>query len=420
MLTSQKRLNVLFLLVPAALAFGLLAGDIQVRSAQQKDPDKAEQPAKGAVDEQAIRSLIQQLGDDSYEKREAAQKRLIEIGASARDLLRKAAKENPDAEIRFRASQALQDVGSENCVLERRFDETKAGQGKRLLTRVALSPDASLVFAVGDLQPHAWDINTGREAFTFDNRPGAACWSVAISPDGNRLLAGCGGGSAHLYEAKTGKKIRALAGVVGGAWGVALLADGKRAITAGGDGTIQTWDIETGMGLGAFNGFRKKIQCLAVSPDNKLAATGYLIPGNQEANIRLWDIEKAVEIKSLKGHTLEVSSVAFSPDGKTLLSSSYDKTLRLWDIATGNELKRFEGHGGPIEAAAFSPDGSRIVSCGRGPDPSLRLWNVATGTQIAEGPRAEVGFTSVAILPDGKRCVTVDGDGPVRLWRWVK
>jgi hypothetical protein len=50
----------------------------------------------------------------------------------------------------------------------------------------------------------------------------------------------------------------------------------------------------------------------------------------------------------------------------------------------------------------------------------MRLWNAESGTQIAEGPRAEGGFTGIAILPDGKRCVTVDGEGPVRLWRWLK
>ena len=40
----------------------------------------------------------------------------------------------------------------------------------------------------------------------------------------------------------------------------------------------------------------------------------------------------------LKGHTWPVYSVAFSPDGKTLASSSWDKSIKLWDVATGKTI----------------------------------------------------------------------------------
>jgi WD40 repeat protein len=427
MFFSHGRVNWLCLLGLVALACGLLGGDAFSRSVQQKDVTKVEQPKKGSADEQTIRSLIDQLGDDSFDKREAAEKRLIEIGASAAEQLGKAAKDSPDPEIRQRAAQALQgigsareEIGSEFCLFERKFAETKSPQGKKLLTRVALAPDASMVYATGAGPPHAWDFKTGTEVFGFDNRPGVPCWSLAISGDGARLLTGCGGGSAHLFDAKTGKKVRAFAGHPGGVWGVALLADGKRALTAGADAAINLWEIETGKRLGGFAGVRDSVRCMAVSPDGKLLAAGHFGQANGPGTVRIWDIEQAIEVRSMEGHGLEITGVIFSPDGKTLLSSSYDKTLRLWDVGTGKELKRFAGHLGPVEAAAFTADGRRIVSCGSGADTSMRLWNVESGTQIAEGPRPVGGFTSVAILPDGKRCVTVAGEGPVRLWRWLK
>ena len=61
-----------------------------------------------SVDEKAIRALIAQLSDDAFVKREAAQKRLAEIGGLALELLKKAAKESPDAETRERATQLIE------------------------------------------------------------------------------------------------------------------------------------------------------------------------------------------------------------------------------------------------------------------------------------------------------------------------
>jgi uncharacterized protein (TIGR03067 family) len=56
-----------------------------------------------------VANLIRQLGDDEFEKREAASKELEAIGAPALDALRKAASHD-DSEIRRRAEQILQAV----------------------------------------------------------------------------------------------------------------------------------------------------------------------------------------------------------------------------------------------------------------------------------------------------------------------
>src|SRR5207302_10068817 len=60
---------------------------------------------KDAVDDKTIRALIAELGDESFVKREAAQKRLSAIGAAALPLLQTAAKESADAEVRERVEQ---------------------------------------------------------------------------------------------------------------------------------------------------------------------------------------------------------------------------------------------------------------------------------------------------------------------------
>ena len=65
-------------------------------------------PGKEAETERIAR-LVKQLGDDAFEKREAASMELDAIGAPALDALRKAASDD-DLEIRRRAEQIVQAV----------------------------------------------------------------------------------------------------------------------------------------------------------------------------------------------------------------------------------------------------------------------------------------------------------------------
>ncbi|GAK56105.1 WD-40 repeat protein [Candidatus Vecturithrix granuli] len=68
------------------------------------------------------------------------------------------------------------------------------------------------------------------------------------------------------------------------------------------------------------------------------------------------------------GHSSQISALLFTPDGKTLISTSWDKTIRLWDVETGDLRKTLRhqigaGHDGEIHAAALSPDG-KILAVG--------------------------------------------------------
>src|SRR4051812_37196862 len=74
--------------------------------------EAAPMAAKQGIDEKTIRALIGQLGDDSFQKRDDAQKKLVAAGKTALPLLRKAATESMDAEIRERALLASKAINS--------------------------------------------------------------------------------------------------------------------------------------------------------------------------------------------------------------------------------------------------------------------------------------------------------------------
>ena len=79
-------------------------------------------------------------------------------------------------------------------------------------------------------------------------------------------------------------------------------------------------------------------------------------------------------LKTFQGHSNTVYGVAFSPDGRTVVSSSSDKTLKLWSVSGGECLKTFQGHSSYVTNVVFSSDGRTVVSGSW--DNTLKLWGL--------------------------------------------
>ena len=67
---------------------------------------------KDLADDKALRALIAQLADESFDIREAAQKRLAAVGEPALPLLHMVAKESKDLEARERLRQLIESISS--------------------------------------------------------------------------------------------------------------------------------------------------------------------------------------------------------------------------------------------------------------------------------------------------------------------
>ena len=387
-----------------------------------RDVDKATIPQskQEQTDDGTIAALIAQLGDDNFEKREDAGKRLLEIGEPGLALLEMAAEDPADPEIRYRAKNLVGAINNSLFVEVRRF-EGKFGTRGQWANRVMVTRDGCFVVATSHAALRCWEIATGKEAQAFDWLcKGGFSWSLSLSHDDRYVLTGSEDRVARMLDFKTGKVVQQFVGHTGNIWGVALLPGGKQVISGALDQSLRVWDVKTGKETRAFHDVRDDVRGFAVSPDGKTIAASHLIDENGPGTLRLWDLATGKETRAMKGHTFPISSVSYSPDGKTLLTSGFDKLLRLWDAASGKELKVLKGHVGRVEFAAFTQDGKRIVSCGDQDDMTLRLWDVASGTQLLQSAPVGSGFTSVAVVPDSRQCVTTGKDGFVRLWEWKK
>ena len=72
--------------------------------------------------------------------------------------------------------------------------------------------------------------------------------SVALSPDGKRIISAGGDGFLRLWNAETGEEILAFLGHVGRVTDVVYSNDGTRIASAGWDHMLRIWEAESPTG----------------------------------------------------------------------------------------------------------------------------------------------------------------------------
>jgi small GTP-binding protein len=279
----------------------------------------------------------------------------------------------------------------------------------------------------------------------------ARVWSVAVTPDGWRIVSGGDDKAVRVWDAESGACLAILEGHTDWVSDVAVTEDGRRIASSSWDKTVRVWNAESGACLPSLKGHEGSLRGVAMTPNGRrIVSAGYddrtlrvwdaatracittiatpagtvgvavttdgrrIVSGSRDNTVRVWDAETGDCLISLMGHTGAVWRVAMSADGRRIVSGSEDNTVRVWDAETGACLARLEGHTSGVFSVAMTPDGRRLVS-GAG-DTTVRVWDAETGACLADLRGHTDCVLGVAVTADGRRIVSGSQDETVRVW----
>lgn len=220
-----------------------------------------------------------------------------------------------------------------------------------------------------------WDTSTGEPTVTSDHTE-KNILTMALSPDGTRVLTNTVDGRLRWWDAATGHPL-------GEVWSesttvladVAISDDNTRAVTVDLDGSLRLWDTRTGTRRGG-----------PWTTDAGIAQAKFLPDGRhivfaRQTGLQLWDIEtgkplsapRLGHVANLVGGATSIHAITIAADGLHILTAADNGTLRIWDAKTGEPIGgTLQGHVDAAWGVDFGRDGKTIVSAGA--DGNVLRW----------------------------------------------
>ena len=241
------------------------------------------------------------------------------------------------------------------------------------------------------------DLETGKWIATFEENADGAVSSLAVSPDGTRMLS-CTGKKVTLWDVVHRRPLGELVGHDGSVGALAFSPDGRSAATGSQDGTVRIWDLATRKPLRTFEGHKHSVA----------AAIGAASTAGPFRPKLRWFQSYPVVVK-------------FSPDGKTVLSKSTSSAV-LWDVETLKVHGSFRTNGGGVtDKVVFSRRGESVLTqttSSFGAEKRIQLRS-ASDLQLIHEYRTRAstgsGILGLTFSPDERQVVALTSFGKLRI-----
>jgi WD40 repeat protein len=152
---------------------------------------------------------------------------------------------------------------------------------------------------------------------------------------------------------------------------------------------------------------------------------------SNDRSVRLWSIERGEALATLQGHSNLIRSVAVSPNGTYLAGAGSNNRVPVWRL-TENERQLLnqitpsivlKGHTNLVFVVAFSADGMRLASAGQ--EGIIKVWDLARAEENLQ-PQSRLTFkghtdliNTITFNLAGTLLASGSADGTVKLWSTI-
>jgi WD40 repeat protein/serine/threonine protein kinase len=308
----------------------------------------------------------------------------------------------------------LATLGRDQLIRFWRFDTTNKLSSVRTVTGsmakgIAISPDGQFLVAGdegGTLQ--MWKIGADMEPRIFQGHSDQV-WAAQFSPVGGLLATGDRRGELRIWSTRTGTLDRRIEAHDGPIWSADFTPDGTKVLSAS-DRELRLWNVETGNLVAEFGHDGGNMTRATMSRDGAIIATA-----SADGTARVWDFASNRLVREVTAGTDVIWSVAINPDGTRLATGSSNEIITLWDLNSGQKTAELTGQRGGATDVVFLADGVTLVAVDR--QGYLHLWDTVTGRRLTDAWQIHDGSSwRIAVHPDGIQFATAGDDGRVRLW----
>jgi len=287
----------------------------------------------------------------------------------------------------------------------------------RKIYSVAFSPDGNRIASADGIgKVEIWYDYEKEKTFSVSNN---AVLSVCWSPDGKKIVTGDDDGHLKIFDVETGEELINILAHADGVTSVDFSSDGKTIVSGAGafpmaspldsyDNTVKLWNASSGELICTFEGHTDGITSVSFSSDGKK-----ILSGSRDDTIKIWDVESHDCLKTFENHTGDVNDVRWSKSCDMILSCSDDATIKIWDVETGDVLHEFENDF-DVMSVAWSKDDEMVVSGSEGC--KLEIWEVESEMLVDEFGGHTNYINSIDASPDKKKLVSGSADYTVRIW----
>jgi WD40 repeat protein/transcriptional regulator with XRE-family HTH domain len=261
-----------------------------------------------------------------------------------------------------------------------------------------------------------WDLNNIHPVRKI-NVDGVAIFGLAISTDGS-LIYSTAGGTLRMIDSQSGSVVKeAVSGGIPNR--LVLYPDEKHALVEF-SYILTQWDITNWQEQQMlYTDAGEWASPLAISPDGRLAATGY-----SNGTLHFWNLA-TLDYQTFNTGLSFPDSIAITPDGQSLLlgnAFTSQQSLVCWDIAGSRKIIALNDIVTDPDSIAFSSDGHFAAAVGGTQDFGVTdfwIWSLPGFEVACHIYDPLIGFRSLAISPDNRFVLTgsqIDFTNTLVLW----